>query len=226
MVRHRDRRVSAAPDHGALFVYAAGGPSAPAAALDGPTLAGALRAAGVARLYADHGWSSRVALAAPEIGTMPANLALDAYGFVGAPTEFLPEVRWAPGSGALLEPPDAAGFADAARAGGLGLARREVGGLVLFTYAPPRASPGTPLSAAALRVTTSRESERAALAVDGDPKTRWATARPQTPGDWVRIEVASPRAVPAVRLWTAHPADSPRGLALEAMAASVKLRVP
>ena len=51
--------------------------------------------------------------------------------------------------------------------------------------------------------------------MDGDPTTRWATGHPQTAGDWVRIDLAEPRAVRAIRLWTATPRDSPRGLALE-----------
>jgi hypothetical protein len=53
------------------------------------------------------------------------------------------------------------------------------------------------------------------LAADGDPRTRWATARPQAPGDWLRIDLAAPRALTGVRLYTANPTDAARGLAVE-----------
>lgn len=199
-----------------LFVYAATGGASPAVpAADGPTLARALRAGGVTRLYADHGWGARVALADPEIRILPANLWLDAYGFMGPPEEFWPRVRWGPGSGALLEVADAESFAAVARASGLGFTDTALGGLVLFAYAAPPPRPGPPLPRTTLTVSASRHPERAALAADGDPTTRWTTARPQAPGDWVGIDLGAPRAVRAVRLWTAHPTDSPRGLALE-----------
>jgi hypothetical protein len=64
-------------------------------------------------------------------------------------------------------------------------------------------------------VSASREPERARLAADGDPRTRWATAHPQTPGDWVRVDLGTPRTVGAVELFTANPTDAGRGLVLE-----------
>ena len=58
-----------------LYVYAAtGGDAAAPVGPDGATLARAVRSAGVERLYADHGWASRVALADPAIRVPPANL--------------------------------------------------------------------------------------------------------------------------------------------------------
>jgi hypothetical protein len=199
-----------------LFVYAATDePATDPPSLDGPALASALRAAGVGRLYADHGWSARAALADPTLRILPANLAMDAYNFKGHARDLLPPVRWEPGAGVLLEPVDAAGFAAIARASGLAYAERAIGPLRLFAYAPPPARPGVALPASALRVSASRQTEEAALAVDGDRATRWATGHRQAAGDWVRIDLDRPRLVRAVRLWTAHATDAPRALALE-----------
>jgi hypothetical protein len=198
-----------------LFVYGATNAPARPPTADGPTLARALRATGVRRLYADHGWGSRAALADPGLLIPPANLALDAYNFSGAAEDFWPRLRWEPGSGVLLEPFEAESFAALAHASGLGVTRASVGGLDLFVYAPAPARPGTPLPASTLAVTASRASGKGRLALDGDPTTRWATGHPQSPGDWVQIELAEPRVIRAVRLWTATPSDSPRGLALE-----------
>ncbi len=200
-----------------FFVYAATGAPAPTPpAGDGVALARALRAAGATRLYADAGWGSRVALADPQIWTVPTNLWLNPYGYIGPVGMLLAPFRWTPETAVLLEPADAEGFASAARASGLGMTQATVDGLVLYAYAPPVPAPAArALPAVALRVTASREPERAGLAVDGDPATRWATARHQTPGDWVRIDLAPARAVRGVRLWTAYPTDSPRGLGLE-----------
>ena len=102
-----------------LYVYTAtAGNAAPAVQVDGATLARAVRDARVRRLYADHGWASRVALADPAIRVLPANLQLDDYGFVGSATMLLPPFQWEPGTGVLLEPIDAEGFAGMAEAAG------------------------------------------------------------------------------------------------------------
>jgi hypothetical protein len=205
-----------------LWVYAAaedhaiGAPRADAA-----TLARTLRQAGVARLYADHGWGSRVALADPGIEVLPANLQLDEYGLEGSPETFVPAFRWVPGCGVLLEPEDAQAFAIAARASGLGFTQEPVEGLVLFGYAPSPAPGGTPLPPSRLVASASREARRGPLAIDGSPGTRWTTARPQAPGDWFRVDLTEPRVVRAVRVWTAHPTDWPRGLSLEGSADGV-----
>lgn len=198
-----------------LFVYAATGAPPPAPGADGPTLARALRAAGVTRLYADHGWGSRVVVADRTIRVLPANLFLDAYGFTGSGRDLLAPVHWGPGEGALLEPADAEGFARVARAGGLGFTRQPLGGLVLFAYTKGPLPSGIPLAAAELAVTASPHPEAAGQAIDGDPRTRWATARPRRAGDWFQIDLATPRSVRGVRVWTSHPADMPRAIALE-----------
>ena len=202
-----------------LFVYAADPgavPTPPRA--DGAALARTVRAAGVTRLYADRGWASRVALVDPELRVPPANLALDAYNDRGPESELLPEMPWSPGVGALVEAPDADGFVSVARASGLAFTRVDVGGLVLFVYAPAAAPPGTPIPASSLHVGVSRSRRVAGRAVDGNPGTRWTTARPQAPGDWLRVDFAEPRTVQAVRLWAIKRNEWPRGLQLEASA--------
>ena len=69
---------------GALrYALDASAPPQPAPWQSGADIAGALRAAGVRRLYADHGWGSAAALADPELRILPANLHLDPYGWDG-----------------------------------------------------------------------------------------------------------------------------------------------
>jgi hypothetical protein len=201
-----------------LFVYAAEPAAIPTPPVaDAAALARAIRAAGVTRLYADHGWASRVALAAPELWVPPANLPLDSYGFRGPESELLPEMRWSAGSGALIEAPDVAGFVRVARASGLDFRRVDLGGLTLLVHAPPPV-PGRPIPGSALRVSVSRDRRRAGLAVDGDPRSRWTTGRPQMPGDWLRVDLAGARVVQAVRLRSARRTDWPRGVRLEGSA--------
>ena len=200
-----------------LFVYALDptAPPHPAPWRAGADLAAALARAGVQRLYADHGWGSAAALADPHLRVLPANLHLDPYGWDGPRAELTPAVVWTPGAGALVEPVDAEGVARVAAAAGVPVRRAPLGDLVLFqaTPAPPLA--GRPLPAAALTLTASLHPETTALALDGQRTTRWATGRPQTPGDWLRVDLRTPVPLRALRLWTLTPLDGPRGLALE-----------
>jgi hypothetical protein len=198
-----------------LFVYAAD-PTAPPTPAEGvdQALVDAIRAAGVRRLYADHGWAQRVALADPDLQVPPANLPLDPYNFTGPDSELFPLVRWEPGSGALVEPPDVPGFLRTAGASVLGVRRIDLGGLSLFAHQ----SPGLPIPHDELRVTASVAPERASRAVGGRPNLRWTTGRPQAAGNWLRIDLAVPRRVRAVRLWTRAFAESPRAVRLEGAA--------
>jgi hypothetical protein len=202
-----------------LFVYAdAGEPAAPAPGPQGPELRRALREAGVTRLYADQGWASRAALADPGIRVPPANLFLDAYGLQGPIADFLPRFHWGPGTGVLLEAADVPGFTLAARRAGLEFRARRLAGLDLFVHAPRPPPPDRPLQARALTVTASRNPRRASRAVDGDPRTRWATRGPRSAGDWYRIDLTVPRRLRAVRLTSANPADLPQALRVEGSA--------
>jgi Dolichyl-phosphate-mannose-protein mannosyltransferase/F5/8 type C domain len=198
-----------------LFVYAASGAPAHTPTVSGARLAAALRGAGVTRLYADHGWGSRVALADPEIRVLPANLGLDAYGFEGAARDLLPPVRWRPGVAVLLESTDADGFLRAARVAGLGFTEREVGGLRLFVHAPRPPRAGLPVRAEKLRASGFPRPEAAALALDGDRRTAWTTGRSQRVEDWFRVDLPGPQTIRAVRLWTGDRTAWPRGLAVE-----------
>ena len=202
-----------------LFVYAADASAPPTASdADGPPLARAVRAAGVRRLYADHGWSNRLAFADPDLRVPPANLPLDAYNFTGPEAELFPLVEWQPGAGALVEPPDVPGFIRTASASGLGIERRDLGGLTLFVYAPPPHASSQPIPSAELRVTASVAPHRAGRVIDGSRHTRWTTGRPRAAGDWLRVDLASPRQVTAVRMATESSDESPRALRLEASA--------
>ncbi len=200
-----------------LYVYAAreGADGAAGPAEDGRALARALRAAGVRRVYGDHGWTSRIALADPGIAVPPANLQLDDYGFKGSATMLLPPVRWEAGTAVLVEADDAPAVAAAAAALGLAFESRALDRLVLFVHAPA-AGPGRALPAGELVATASRHANRARLAVDGDPATRWATAAPRAAGDWFRVDLARPRRIRALRLASSNPADLPPALTLEA----------
>jgi hypothetical protein len=202
-----------------VFVYAdAQGPPSADGAVEGQALARDLRDAGVTRLYADHGWASRVALADPSIRIPPANLFLDNHGFLGPATDGLPPFHWAPGTGALLEPADAPSFVLAARRAGLEFTARSLAGLELFVHAPSPPLPGRPLETRALTVTASQRAERASRAVDGDPWTRWATKGPRAAGDWFRIDLAAPRRLHTVRFTATNPSNLPEALEIEVSA--------
>jgi len=182
---------------------------------DGPGLARVLRQAGVVRLYADHGWASQVALADPAVRMAPANRYLDAYGLEDSARNLWPSFDWSPGTGALVDTVEAPGFGATLAAGGLAFTPQAVGPLTLFAYASPIASMGPAVPIPSLRLTASRRPKAATLAADGRPETRWSTGRPQAPGDWLRIDLAEPRRLASVRLWSASPTDWPRGLAVE-----------
>jgi hypothetical protein len=142
----------------------------------------------------------------------------DSYGYTGSADDFMARVRWDPRSAALLEPTDAAGFERMAAACGLGFTRRDLGGLVLYLYAPAPAAAGSPLPPGTLRVTASVEARDAGHAADGVPATRWTTGRRQLAGDWLRVDLVEPREIRAARLWTSSQLDWPRAVTVEASA--------
>ena len=195
-----------------LYVYAAvSGEPRPPVEADGAALAQAVGAAGVRHLYADHGWASRVAVADPTIRVPPADLNLNDYGFKGPAPMPVPAFRWEPGTGVLLESPDAEGFAAAAHAGGIAFERRALDGLTLFVHVPAR--PALPIGT--LAVTASRREDGAHLAIDGDLATRWATAAPRAAGDWFRVDLTAPRSIRGMRLAATNPLDLPSELGVE-----------
>ena len=153
----------------------------------------------------------------PGLRVPPANLALDAYNFRGPESELLPEMQWSPGVGALVEAPDADGFVSVARASGLAFTRVDVGGLVLFVYAPPAAPPGTPIPRRACRSSSrvpdvwpaGRSTGTRAPVDDGPP----AGARRLAPRGLRR----APRH-PGCPPWAIKRNEWPRGLQVEASA--------
>lgn len=200
-----------------LFVYALD-PSAPPQPVPwrpGNDIAQALARVNVRRLYADHGWGSVAALADRRLQVLPANLHLDPYGWDGPRAELTPGVQWTPGAGMLVEPVDAEGIARVAEEAGLSVRREPLGDLVLFRAEAPAPLEGHPLAPSELAITASTHPDWAPLALDGKRDTRWATGRPQAPGDWLRVDLRAPGPVRAVRLWTLTSLDWPRGLALE-----------
>ena len=227
-----------------LFIYAAGAipspgalaePAAPPLGVDGSTLARAVRAAGVRRLYADHGWGSRIVLADPDIRVVPNSLFVDAHGYAGRAANLLPPMRWRSGSGALLEPADAQGFERTLRALGLSFERHTIGNLTLVTRGWPRAPTGTAVPAGDISVTASDGAERARLAADGDGRTAWVGTRPGRAGDWIRVDLARPRLVRALELEGADPGTLPSeavvevsedGVAWRRLAAQTRWRAP
>jgi hypothetical protein len=90
-----------------------------------------------------------------------------------------------------------------------------VGELVLLRPLAPAQQAGHPLSPGHLELSASPHPEWAPLAIDGDRSTRWATGRPQAPGDWLEIGLRAAAPVRAVQIWTRTPLDWPRGVALE-----------
>ena len=176
-----------------LFEYAADPGAIPAPPReDGAALARSVHTAGVTRLYADPGWASRVAAVDPGLHVPPANLALNAYDFRGE-SELLPEMRWGPGSGALVEAPDADGFVSVARASGVGFTRVDLGGLALFVYAPPAGLSGTPIPASSLRISVSRYRRgpaRPSTATPGPGGRRAGRRRRATGSAWTSTALA------------------------------------
>lgn len=200
-----------------LFVYVEepSAPLQPVSWRSGQELAREVRRAGVQKLYADHGWGSAVALADPGIRVMPSNLDLDGSGWVGPRANLTAPVDWKPDAGALLEPVDAEGVWRVAHTLGRPVAREAIGELVLLRPLAPAPPAGRPLATGDLRLTASLHADRAPLAVDGDRSTRWGTGRPQTPGDWLRVDLHATETVRAVRVWTSLAHDWPRGISLE-----------
>jgi hypothetical protein len=200
-----------------LFVYAASDAAVPPPAPDGLALSRLVRAAGVGRLYADHGWSAQIALADPGIRVLPANRALDAYGFEGSARGLWPAVAWTPGAGALLDPIDVPDITRAMAGGGLGFSQHPAGPLTLLAYASPVGEGLQPVPRRLLRASASRRPRAALLAIDGRLETRWSTGRPQAAGDWYRLDLTEPRRLGGLRLWTENPLDAPRELGVEGL---------
>ncbi|MDP7294629.1 MAG: discoidin domain-containing protein [Vicinamibacterales bacterium] len=101
--------------------------------------------------------------------------------------------------------------------------RRAFGSTVVFRLTrwnrPPPDPPAAlrAVSQERFRPTSSRAPYRLPLAFDGDPDTRWLTARRQTGDEWIQLEFDAPRNVGLVRLAMARRSlgDYPRRLRIE-----------
>ncbi len=101
--------------------------------------------------------------------------------------------------------------------------RRTFGSTVVFRLTPwDRPSPDRPsglrhVSRQTFRPTSSRAPDRLGLAFDGDPDTRWLTARRQTGDEWIQLEFDAAHDLALVRLAIARRSfgDYPRRLRIE-----------
>ena len=200
-----------------LFAYAVVR-AAPGAGQDPGAALGALRRAGIRRLYADHGVGARFAALAPgTLAIWPANLQVDAYGTVPPPNG-LPTVTPA-ADAAIVYPvslPSASSIEAMLRAAGWGFGADEVGGYRILAGFRQAAPPGTALAPRGWRVSGTPPDADAAAVLDGQPHTRWSTRAPQKPGDWLRIDLPAPATLTGVELDLGpFRFDYPRGIAVE-----------
>ena len=195
-----------------LFVYVTDGsaPAHPTPWQSGAEIAAALRASGIRHLYADHGWGSAAALADPELRVLPANLHLDPYGWDGPRSELC---RRSSGSRAPARSssPSTPRDSRASPRPSAGRSSESLGSLVLVRPAPSAPSGGRALVPSAITLTASIHPELGPLALDGKRETRWATGRPQAPGDWLRVDLRAPTSLRAVRVWTHTPSTGHAG---------------
>jgi hypothetical protein len=179
----------------------------------------ALQAAGVQRVYADHGVGARLAEASGgALAILPANVAVDLYGAV-PPIDVLPQFR--PNADAAIVVPAGLPSEPTIEATldtmGIAFASRDAGGYRLLTGFAPRAQTWhTAAPPAGVGVRGSAVGMDAAAVMDGRLDTRWSTAGPQKPGDWLQLDLPAPVELAGVELelgrfrW-----DYPRGLAVE-----------
>jgi hypothetical protein len=99
-------------------------------------------------------------------------------------------------------------------------ALHDFNGIVVLTLRgepPPRRPDARPVPASALRVTASAETDRVPLMLDGDPRSRWLTGRPQNGTEWIDVQLDRVRDVAIISMTMAERSfgDYPRGLAVD-----------
>jgi len=202
-----------------LFVYEPGDPTVESE-VDTLAAARALLAAGARRAYADHGEGPRLAQAAKDgILALPDNVPIDRYGLV-PPIDRLPFLVPTPDA-AVAYPaaaPSGSSIEGALLAAGVGFTRGDVGGYRLLVRLRPRAPSGQVARATIGRVTAEPDGggpSAASAAVDGRVETRWATRVPQTPGQWLQVELDTPADLGGLELDLGGAAfEYPRGVAV------------
>jgi hypothetical protein len=202
-----------------LFVYEAGEPG-PEPSTDPRTAAAALLAMGARRVYADHGEGQRiVAAAGGRLLTPPDNVRVDRYG-LAPPLERLPFLVPAPDA-AVAYPagtPSGPALEAVLRVAGLRFAAADVGGYRLLgplSPAPrPRHAEGLPQA----RVTTAPVGDAPGAVMDGSVESRWSTRAPQTPGQWLQIDLDASADLGGFELDQGGALfEYPRGLAVQAL---------
>ena len=202
-----------------LFVYEAGDPAVEPA-LDAPAAARALLATGARRVYADHGEGPRLAQSARgEILALPDNVPVDQYGLV-PPIDRLPFLVPAPDAAVAFPAgaPSGPSIEAALRSSGVGFSAADVGGYRLLARLQPTAPSGQVARATIARVTAEPDAGPSAAhaATDGRVDTRWATRTPQTPGQWLQVELEAAAELGGLELdLGGAPLEYPRGVAVQ-----------
>ena len=200
-----------------LFVYEPGEAPADRPA-DPGAAAAALLAMGARRVYADHGEAPRlVAASGDRLQTLSDNVRVDRYG-LSPPLERLPFLTPAPEAAVAFPTGMASGpsIEAALRAAGVGFTAIEAGGYRLLGRLEPPTAPRDAVPIATATVTSAPAGDDPRAAVDGRTETRWSTRAPQAPGQWLEIELPTPRDVRGLELdLGAALLEYPRGLAVK-----------
>jgi hypothetical protein len=200
-----------------LFVYEAGDPT-PERSVDPGAAAGALRAMGARRVYADHGEGPRLVEAAHgRLLAPPDNVRVDRYG-LAPPLERLPFLEPAPAA-AVAYPagtPSGPSIEGALRAAGVAFSAADAGGYRLLGPLEPPAPPRRTAGATPVRVTAAPAGDDPRAATDGRLETRWSSRVPQAPGQWLQVDLAAPAELNGVELDLGGSAfEYPRRLAVQ-----------
>jgi hypothetical protein len=199
-----------------LFVYEPVAP-APDSPPETASPVAALERAGARQVLGDHSVAARLAQASRgALVTPSANLhALD--GTMAAPG-LLPAVAPGPNLAIAYAPglPSAAAIEASLARAGWSFAREDIGGYRLLTRFIRRPLGGTRLAREGWRVAGGPGGGSGEAAVDGRLETRWATGRPQRPGDFLQVDLPAPTVLTGVDLELgAFTTDYPRDVAVE-----------
>jgi hypothetical protein len=200
-----------------LFVYETGGEASGAGVTELQPALATLERAGVHRLLADHADAARLVLAARGALVAPLGNLHDADG-VMRPLGQLPAVPPGDDVGIAYAPalPSGPAIEGALTRAGWHFSRQDAGGYRLLTRFASRVQGGARLPRVAWQLTGSPGSSEPRAAADGQRESRWSTARPQRPGDWLAVELRASAEVAGVDLDLGpFTTDYPRGAVVE-----------
>ena len=172
---------------------------------------------GARRVYADHGEGPRLAQAARGLLlALPDNVRVDRYGLT-PPLERLPFL--APALDAAVAFPAEASSGPsieaALRSAGVAFTSADAGGYRLLGRLEPVVPPSRIAHAVPVRVTAEPAGDDSRAAVDGHAETRWSTRAPQTPGQWLEVELDAPTELGGLELDLGGAVlEYPRGLSV------------